>query len=240
MNLTQLMSIVAASSAKDWNHIICWGFESGPSYRDQFSFSEFAKGQSNLLHVTSHSDVAVYLQDVSMTIEFGLTWMDDFKEEWTERFPDRKASSSYADVFYNGNLVYRDVYVTVDGGRTKLPLPSSRDKLDDIPRAYAQFVRLLDNFGKVSSFDTNFRSAGMSMTDKPWPILVSRAKKAHHPAVSFRSFLAALPRYSLGNSFSSQSFNSGHQISETSVSAGRIAEFSALNRLFGISFNGPQ
>jgi hypothetical protein len=40
MNLTQLMSIVVASQKKDWNHITCWGYGSGPSYRDHLTFYE--------------------------------------------------------------------------------------------------------------------------------------------------------------------------------------------------------
>ncbi len=169
MNLTQLLSIVVSSSAKDWNHIVCWGAFSGPSYRDHFSCSQFEEGAPSVVNVESHSDVAVYLPDVAITLAFGLTWKEEFKEPWTEKFPDPLASGSYVDVFYSGSLVYRDVYVTVDGGRTNLPLPSGRDRLDDVPRAYAQFVRLLDSFDRVSSFDTDFRRAGMSMVDRPWP-----------------------------------------------------------------------
>ncbi len=168
MNLAQLMSIVVGSQEKDWNHIVCWGSDSGPSYRDHFKFWELRNGQPNILHVESHSDIAVYLHDVSITLAFGLKWIDDFKEAWTEKFPDPHASGSYADVFYHGALVFRTEYVTVDGGRTKLPLPPRRDRFD-VPKAYAQFIRLLDSFGKASSFDTDFRRVGMSVSDTPWP-----------------------------------------------------------------------
>jgi hypothetical protein len=94
--------------------------------------------------------------------------MDEFKEAWTEKFPDRHASSSYADVFYNGALVYRTQYVTVDGGRTNLPLPPRRDEAS-VPKAYARFIAMLDSFGKVSSFDNDFRRAGMNLSDEMWP-----------------------------------------------------------------------
>ena len=45
---------------------------------------------------------------------------------------------------------------------------------------------------------------------------------------------------SFRKSVSSQSFKSGHQISETSVSPGSDAPYSSLNRLPGGSLNGPQ
>jgi len=169
MNLTQLMSIVVASQKKDWNHIVCWGNGGGPSYRDHLRFYERDyKGTPDVLRVDAHPDVAVYLHDVSITLAFGLSWMNEFKEEWTEKFPDRHASSSYADVFYNGALVYRTQYVTVDGGRTNLPLPPRRDEAS-VPKAYAQFIAMLDSFGKVSSFYEAFRRAGMVLSDEMWP-----------------------------------------------------------------------
>jgi len=58
--------------------------------------------------------------------------------------------------------------VTVDGGRTMLPLPLSRTSLA-IPESQAQFVRLLDQFGKKSSFDVDFVRAGMTLSKGSWP-----------------------------------------------------------------------
>ena len=178
MNLTQIMSIVVSSKTKDWHHIPDGGRE--PIYRDQLAFYDKSDDQSCVLHPISHSDVAVYIHDVSITLAFGLQWMENFEEEWTKRFPDHKASGEYADVFYSGTLVYRDPYVVVDGGRTLLPLPPRQDKLE-IPRTHAQFIRLLDSLGKMPTFDGDFRRAGMSLSDEPWPDFGTDRKESEKP-----------------------------------------------------------
>jgi len=173
MNLTELMSVVCNSTPSDWNHISCWGASSGPSYRDQFVFYETYKGDSNVLVGSSHSNVAAYIPDPSITLAFGLCQLDDFEEPWVQNFPDKHASASFVDVYYYGALVFRTEYVTVDGGRTKLPLPKSRTDLR-VPGAQAQFIQLLDNLTSSSRFAEDFRRAGMSISDEVWPQFNSR------------------------------------------------------------------
>jgi hypothetical protein len=168
MDLHELVTFVSSSQREDWNHIICWGTSSGPSYRNLFSFYEAYEGSEHVLRTDSHSNVAAYIPNPSITLAYGLRWMENFSEPWTRLFPDPTASASFADIFFNGALVFRTEYVTVDGGRTMLPMPPSRGKLS-IPRSQAQFIELLDRFGKVSSFDEDFRRAGMSVSDEVWP-----------------------------------------------------------------------
>jgi hypothetical protein len=153
VNLTHIMSIVTASRNKDWNYISCGSYAMRPSKR---------------LRPEAHPEMAVFIQDVAISLGFGLPWMDDFQEPWVKKFPDRHASGSWADVFYNGALVFRTQYVTVDDGRTNLPLPPAIDKFD-VPEDYVKFMRLIDNFGQMSSFDMDFRRAGMTVSDKAWP-----------------------------------------------------------------------
>lgn len=45
------------------------------------------------------------------------------EEDQTNVFPDKTATSNFVDFFYSGVLFYRDIYVSVDGGRCSLPLP---------------------------------------------------------------------------------------------------------------------
>jgi hypothetical protein len=170
MTLIELMSVVCSSQPEEWNHIVCWGASSGPAYHDHLQFYEAFDGSKHVLHVSSHTNVIAYIPDVSVTVAYGLKWMDDFREPWVTQFPDPKATSSFADVFYNGALVFRTEYVTVDGGRTMLPLPRSRTSLA-IPESQAQFVHLLDRFGKRSSFDLDFVRAGMTLSNDSWPSL---------------------------------------------------------------------
>jgi len=166
MNLTLLMSIVVSSEKKDWHHIPCWGYGGASSSRVHLASGEEHDGNH---YGRAHSHLSVYIPDISISLAFGLIWREEFEEEWATRFPDRKACGSCVDVFYNGALVFRDDYVIVDGGRTKLPMPPRRDKLD-VPRDHARFIQLLDRFEGISSFDRDFQRAGLRMTDTPWPV----------------------------------------------------------------------
>lgn len=165
MNLNLLMSIVVSSELKDWNHISCWGYGGAPSSREHLSSLE----DDDHPYGRAHSQLRVYIPDVSISIAFGLTWMEDFKEEWANCFPDRSACGCCGDVFYNGNLVSREPFVIVDGGRTKLPMPPARDKLD-VPKDQARFIQMLDRFEGISTFDRDFHRAGLRLADAPWPL----------------------------------------------------------------------
>ncbi len=177
MTLQEVMDTVIRSSRDDWHKITCWGARSGPSYRERFTFWRTWEGQLGVLEAEGQSNVAVYMPNASITLAFGLDDLEDFREEWANKFPDPKASSSYVDVFYNGALVFRDVYVTVDGGRVHLPLPTP--KLDEakkkvialeVPKRRHDFIRLVESLeGSVAEFDRYFQDAGFKIVDRPWP-----------------------------------------------------------------------
>ena len=67
---------------------------------------------------------AVYRPDVSVSIEWGAELVRDFKEDWTNRFIDSRASSHRVDVLYHGTIVFHSAYVSVDGARAYVPLGS--------------------------------------------------------------------------------------------------------------------
>jgi hypothetical protein len=123
------------------------------------------------LRVESHSQTASFRQNLSLTLAWGLVANEDFREAWANGFPDPHASSSYVDFFYNGSLVYREVYVTVDGGRVSLPLPEERDGKLFAARAYSRLCKLLMSFesGYLEKFDDSLTRAGIVLVDEPWP-----------------------------------------------------------------------
>jgi len=168
VNLIELVSTITTSRSADWNHIVCWGAGSGPSYRDRMDFYDMYEGAQHVIVTTSHTDVCSYMPDLSISLAFGLKWMDSFKEPWVDQFPDSHASASFIDLFYNGTLVFRTEYVTVDGGRSRLPLPRRRNNLA-IPKTQMDFIYLVDQFGKSSSFHEDCARAGMTVVDVPWP-----------------------------------------------------------------------
>ena len=120
MTLDELITLVTSSTPEDWHTTVCWGADSGPSYRDHLNFYQVYDGQPNVLFAKAHSLVACYKPDLSVTMAWGLDAITDFEEPWANKFPDPKAASHHIDLFYNNALVFRTEYVSVDGGRAKL------------------------------------------------------------------------------------------------------------------------
>jgi hypothetical protein len=169
MTFEEIINIVTSSQPADWHTTGCWGAHSGPSYRDHFSFFQIYDGHPNVLLVESHPYVSCYKPNVSINLAWGLDSLRDFKEPWANAFPDPNASSHFVDIFFNSVLVYRTVYVTVDGGRSYLPLPKNREELV-VPSGYSDLIRLIDNIGgKISEYDRYFDQAGFKIDHHPWP-----------------------------------------------------------------------
>ena len=120
--------------------------------------------------VDSHGMSAALRADLAVTLAWGLKSNEDFHEEWANQFSDPHATSSYVDLFYNGALIHRELYVTVDGGRASLPLPERRGERLVAPIGYAHLCRLLVSFEtNADDFDHYMTRAGISVVDEPWP-----------------------------------------------------------------------
>lgn len=174
MTLTELIQKILNSTSNDWNDIGCWGAFSGPSYKDKLEFYNVYDGEPNILHVDSHSNVLVFKPDISITMAYGLSSNDEFKAEWANQFPDPSASSSFIDIFYNNALVFRETYLTVDGGRCKLPIPSYGENHKDlvVSKEYYDFIRLLQKLSSGSNDEKNFNyyfgQTGIKIIDSEW------------------------------------------------------------------------
>lgn len=169
MDLKTLIETVTSSNKEMWHTISCWGASSGPSYRDHLQFHQVYNGQKNVLYVDAHGTVATYKPDISITMAWGLEWLEDFQEPWANSFPDRNASGHYVDLFYNSALVFRAAYVAVDGGGVYLPLPRGKTVLE-VPQAHYNLIGLLDSLTRGrSEFASAFRRAGFKVIDAPWP-----------------------------------------------------------------------
>ncbi len=49
MKLSEILEIITNSNPNNWHHIECWGYGSGPSYKNQFDFYEMFNGEPNVL-----------------------------------------------------------------------------------------------------------------------------------------------------------------------------------------------
>jgi hypothetical protein len=174
MTLKEVLDTIISSTETDWWTEACWGATSGPSYRDQLDWA--TSGESNIVKVNSHSNVGTYKANVAITIAWGLEYLDNFQEDWANKFPDPSASGRFLDVFYNGALVFRGRYVSVDCGRAILPIPDQEwdDKQKKVvkltvPERKRRLIQLLDSLRNHSEFDSYFRRAGFTVSDEEWP-----------------------------------------------------------------------
>jgi hypothetical protein len=164
MTLQELIGRIVMSQPSDW-HVMA----GHPTYRDELMDNEDGDG-NHWISIDSHHSTAAFIPDVSITLAWGLTVNEDFREPWANKFPDTHAASAYADVFYNGALVYRALYVLVDGARCLLPLPDQRLEPGGVAEAYAQFVNLLDRLTGHGEFAGYFERAGLArMPGRRWP-----------------------------------------------------------------------
>lgn len=176
MKLTDIMKSIVESMPHDWHWIPCWGGNGGPSYRGQWDANnaphQGAKPDKWWLDRREHSSVGVLKMNASITIAAGLEWLSDFREPWANGFPDPKAHGKFADVFYNGSLVYRVSYVVVDGGRGTLPIPRRSGEKLLVPRNLAAFVDIIEEItGASAASEKHFARAGMTIVDEAWPNL---------------------------------------------------------------------
>lgn len=118
-----------------------------------------------------HAWIATLKSDIDIQIQWGRACVREFEEAWTQKFPNREASSEYAEVLYRGHVVLSDVYVSVDGGRALLPMPTIRTL--EVPQQRLFFVGLLNALSRNDpmQFPLYIRTAGIVETYDDWPKL---------------------------------------------------------------------
>jgi hypothetical protein len=158
MNFWELRGTIQKSDSSEWRRV-----DSGVTYRDRF-VPCYGGGRNYRLEHDSHSDLAVYIPDVDLTIAYGmdeeLSPIDDSGHidktlEWSEVFPDRHRKVLIADIFWRGSLVDRVDYIAVDGYRAYLPIGGGHDGLD-IDDFQHDVARLIDGIAGHDEFKTYY------------------------------------------------------------------------------------
>jgi hypothetical protein len=176
MTLQGIIDEIIQSQSADWNCISCWDEQSGPSYKDRFTFWDDYKGVSNVTIHQSHSEVCIYKKDISISIAYGLNLYRDSKdsqgiaESWaTNHINPEPGKPYYADVFYNNGLVHRALYCSVDGGRCKLPYPH-RDSQGNwvVEKQYSDFIKKVNELEGTTDYDDYFNRSGIHIVNSPW------------------------------------------------------------------------
>jgi len=174
MTLNDYKNLILDTEENDWTKIGCFGAGAGPSYKNSMSVWTKGDGEFHNIDVESHYEVMSLKKDLLVSVAYGITHNDDFVEGWANAFADSHASSSFIDFFYSNQMVYRDIYVSVDGGRANLPLPSM--KLDDsynvvgleIARDKYEFFKNINR--DISEYDRYISMAKISIVDKDWMV----------------------------------------------------------------------
>lgn len=179
MTLSTCIDVILESSPDDWNVIPCWGAGSGSSFKYQFEpLHEYVDGKAEWrIVVAAHGMVAAYTANLAVSLAWGLPANETFHEEWTDKFSDKSASSRYVDIFYNGGLVHREMYVSVDGGRSALPLPDASEGGYRVSSRFCRFINLVNtlNGGSGNRFESDLKQAGLQITDDTWPSFYKQA-----------------------------------------------------------------
>lgn len=174
MTLTNLIDAFIESSVDDWQQISTWGHGSGPSYRNQFQFSEVYNGSENVIHHREHSNVASYKRDLSITIAWGLSMSDEdnvIDRPWARNNPNPDPGKGhYLDFFYNNALVFRTSYCSVDGGNCEIPFPTyDMEQNVSVPQKYHDVIKKFNELVRTSFFDAYFTSTGITINNENWP-----------------------------------------------------------------------
>lgn len=172
MRIDQLEQTFEGSDADQWMRID----GGGPTYLHSYIVESDAE-TAHISHVEYHQSIAVLRDDIDVRIAWGFD--PDHGEprrrfNFADNFPDSTVSVELGDVFYRGALVQRYWLVSVDGGRSCLPMPSTRlrsgvDKVGphvaedyeyQVTRAEVAFARLVDSLDGNREFDSYLSQAG--------------------------------------------------------------------------------
>ena len=104
--------------------------------------------------------VAFWKDDVLLRaeVDWATTENDDFKEAWANKYPNKRAASYEAVVYYGPTLIETHILVLVDGGRAALPLPDPTT-LRTTNRRYL----IASLFDSVGTLDTYMASSGLTV-----------------------------------------------------------------------------
>lgn len=176
MNLSEYQKILLSTEVDDWTTISCWGAGSGPSFLNKFDVWKTGRNEFHSIEIDSHSNVCSLKSNLLISVAFGLLHNDNFIEPWANKFDDKSARSSFIDFFYSGALVFRDIYVSVDGGRCILPLPNQQvnestyevERLT-VSKDKAHFFRLLNGTDEID-YSSYLNRSGIEIIDSSWMV----------------------------------------------------------------------
>jgi hypothetical protein len=165
MQYDDLVRTVLNSQPKDWQDI---GHPVWPQYLSYGTVRRDGE-LSDWISVREHSQGWVLRSNVQIQLAFGLESGDELSFDWPP-LPDPKVIGRHVEIKFNGQPVFRDMLISVDGRRCVLPLPASETINDEegmpsIRYAYSAtkdeiaLARLVDSLTGGDRFDVYMRLA---------------------------------------------------------------------------------
>ena len=120
--------------------------------------------------VEQHQEHASYKPNLSITMAWDRLDNDNFTAPFVKNNPDSNAEGKWVDIFYNDALVFRQLYVSVDGGRMNLPIPTLNNGQWEVSQEHADFMYIINGVVGVSrpDYDSVLARNGIQVTSTPW------------------------------------------------------------------------
>lgn len=102
--------------------------------------------------------------EFTVTFDLSSSVINDFQEEWTLRFPDKKASSHHVFLKYHSTIIECLLFVACDGGRYFVPCPTKEPKGFFIRKdSLSYLVWFLDSRQKERNMENFLMRSGVSI-----------------------------------------------------------------------------
>jgi len=116
---------------------------------------------------TDTSSIAVNKRDVNLRLLISYLeegkQCENFQEEWANRHPDPRATGYWCDIYYGATHVFRNILVSVDGGRAKLPLPRQRGADERLTEVLPFDYRIAQIFDSLGTLDEYMARSGLTL-----------------------------------------------------------------------------
>ena len=166
MKLEDYLKVIGTSTQKDWL------VTQVPTFLYRLVPVRVGENRSLDFQLQEHTFMLSYKKDLAISMAWGLVDDKGYSDAWSQRFPDKRATSICLDFLYYGSLIFRDVLVAVDGFRCILPQPPADQESPPytIPGQQFMIARLVHRLvGPKTNFEDYFKRAGMKPVQEPWP-----------------------------------------------------------------------
>lgn len=160
MKLNELMKTVSSSTENDWNRID----PNGPFFIHSIQMN------GETAETCQHFEYASYKNDLQITMGWDLIDNPDFKAIYANCNPDPNAKGMWLDLFFNGALVFRTKYISVDGGRCNLPIPNNENGILEVSHKYSEMINLLNHLQGIDTgtIERYYKVSSIVVVEKDW------------------------------------------------------------------------